>query len=170
MIKYIFREDEPLRIKAANKADPQVIGDALSKISDKAGGKLTPSAVVDAARDKKSALHPFFEWDDVTAAEAYRLDQARSLIRVVRVEDETASEGSSRAYLSIGSDDGIAYRPLEVVKRSADLQLALMAQADKELAAFQRRYGSLKEVCSDVEAARAKLRRRLNKDETRAAA
>jgi hypothetical protein len=174
MIRYVFREDEPLRIKAAGKANPQRIGEALNAITEKAGGKLTPKAVVDTARDDKHPLHPHFEWNDAAAAESYRLDQARNLIRVIRVEDEVSEEGSTRAFLSVNSDDGVAYRPLDTVKRSSDLQLALMKQADRDLEAFQRRYRALKEVCAEIEKARGKIRQRIHKeapqDETRIAA
>jgi hypothetical protein len=50
------------------------------------GGKLTPEQVLDAARPDESPLHGFFEWDDSAAAEAYRIEQARELIRRVRIE------------------------------------------------------------------------------------
>lgn len=49
------------------------------------GGRLTPRAVVDAARDPKSALHDQFEWDDTVAAEKWRLDQARDIITSVKI-------------------------------------------------------------------------------------
>ena len=42
---------------------------------------LSPSAVLEAARNKTSALHDRFEWDDKKAGHQYRLGQARSLIR-----------------------------------------------------------------------------------------
>jgi hypothetical protein len=48
-------------------------------------GKLTPQQVLEAARDEESPLHRFFEWDDSTAAEAYRVEQARDLIKKVKV-------------------------------------------------------------------------------------
>ena len=50
------------------------------------GGALTPAAVVDAARDPTSPLHASFEWDNTEAAHQYRLDQARTLIRSVRID------------------------------------------------------------------------------------
>lgn len=74
MIRYVFKEDEPIRIKAAAKANPQVIGEALSEVAKNEGGRLTPGAVVSAARSQNHPLHPHFEWDDRVAAEAYRLD------------------------------------------------------------------------------------------------
>jgi hypothetical protein len=46
---------------------------------------LTPERVLEAASAKSSPLHRFFQWDNGKAAQAYRLDQARNLIRVVHV-------------------------------------------------------------------------------------
>jgi hypothetical protein len=168
MIRYVFREDEPLRIKAAGKADPQMIGEALEKISETAKGELTPKAVVDAARSKRHPLHVHFEWDDSIAAENYRVDQARSLIRVIRVHDEATPE-PARAFISINSRTGTSYRSLADVKRSPDFQQAVMAQADKDLEAFQRRYRELTDICEFVSAARDRIKEKQSKLETRAA-
>lgn len=52
----------------------------LRRLQDR-HGRITPRSVVDDARNPESPLHGFFEWDDSKAAEAYRLDQARALIR-----------------------------------------------------------------------------------------
>lgn len=49
-------------------------------------GVLDPQDVVHAARNPNSAMHGQFEWNDGEAAEAYRLQQARALIKRVRVE------------------------------------------------------------------------------------
>ena len=170
MIKYIFRDDEPLRIKAAGKADAQTIGEALATITKENQGRLTPKDVVDAARSGNHPLHQHFEWDDSAAAEAYRLDQARSVIRVVRVVDDEGSDGTSRAFLSINDKSGVAYRSITEVKSSADLQSALLRQAERDLDAFQRRYRELTDVCEFVAKAREKVRARQTIKESRAAA
>lgn len=170
MIRYVFNEDEPLRIKAAGKANPQIIGTALQEIATASDGRLTPKAVVDAARSRKSPLHPHFEWDDAAAAESYRMDQARNLIRIVRVEDDTAEDGLARAFISIASDNGTAYRSLEAVRSSIDFQVALLNRAKADLAAFQNRYRQMADICKIVLAAEQELDRRINTIETRAAA
>lgn len=51
--------------------------------------RLTPGEVVTAARDPESPLHDMFEWDDGKAAESWRLEQARGLIRSVQVKITT---------------------------------------------------------------------------------
>lgn len=167
MIRYMFREDEPVRIKAAGKANPQVIGEALEKITEAAGGVLKPQAVVEAARRKTHPLHPHFEWDDALAAEAFRLDQARNLIRIVRIEDEATEEGSVRAFVSVADhDNGVAYRTVDNVKRSAELQIALLKSAERDLEAFERRYRSLADICQIVRTARENVAAKLGSDKS----
>jgi len=49
-------------------------------------GKLDPAQLIEAARDENSPLHSCFEWDDSAAAAQWRMEQARELIRRVRIE------------------------------------------------------------------------------------
>lgn len=98
---------------------------ALEKIAETHGGRLTPEAVVDAARDPDSILHAHFEWDDGKAGAAHRLNQARTIIRSVRVVIRTettriesvayvrdpqagASEQGYRSVVSLRSDKDVA--------------------------------------------------------------
>jgi hypothetical protein len=170
-MKYSFREDEILTIKAKDKADPQKIGQALELISEKAGGKLTPPAVVEAARDKRSVLHKHFEWDDARAAESFRLDQARTLIRAIHLENTDASNGYARAFLSVREKTGTSYRSLGEVLKSTDLQMSVLEAAERDLLAFEARYKSLQDICNIVRGAREKVSaRRRSKNESRVSA
>lgn len=63
----------------------------LEKIRAKAQGVLTPDDVVKDARSASSPLHSHFTWDDSEAAHQFRLEQARTLIRNVRVEVSTST-------------------------------------------------------------------------------
>ena len=159
MPRYVFKKDEPIRIKSAAKADAQVIGDELERIRQSAGGELEPKRVVEMARDLSNPLHPHFEWNDALAAEAYRVDQARNIIRIVRIVDDAADE-PPRAFLSISGKTGVSYRSLEDVKRSAEFQGALLARAEADLEAFTQRYRELKDICEIVSAAAEKVKSR----------
>lgn len=156
MIRYQFADDEPLKLKAAKDANAQVLGEALEAITAAHGGRLKPADVVAAARYPSSPLNPHFEWDDSVAAEQFRLDQARSVIRVVRIVPADNHE-PRRAFISVGDAAGRAYRPVGDVMSSTDLQARLMAQADKELVAFQARYRGLKELCGAIENLRDRM-------------
>jgi hypothetical protein len=163
MIKYIFKEDEVPAFKNRDKANPQAVGEALAQITEKSKGHLTPKAVVGAARDAGSILHQHFEWDNSVAAEKYRLDQARSLIRAIHVADIMVDDKPARAFLSIADKGGTTYRTVDEVLSSQDLQQRVLEQAHRDLIAFETRYRSLEEVCKFVRQAREKLEKRIVK-------
>ena len=58
---------------------------ALNKLEEE--GRLTPDEVVNKARAKRSPLHQYFTWNNSKAAEKWRQEEARRIIRV-RVEVE----------------------------------------------------------------------------------
>lgn len=49
-------------------------------------GKILASDVLEMASDPSSPLHKHFEWDDTVAARLHRMDQARRLVRSVKVK------------------------------------------------------------------------------------
>lgn len=168
MIKYLFREDM-LPFINAKDADPQTIGEALAAVAETEGGKLTPKAVVENARNPESALHRHFEWSDAAAAEKYRHQQARIIISCLRVETIGSNSEPERAFLSI-SDNGAAYRSVQEIRSSSDLQEKLLAAAERDLEAFTIRYRALKEICAIVETAKKVAKAKRTKNENRAAA
>jgi len=67
------------------KIEQEAIRVRLAELEAKGKGTLTPDAVIADARKSSSPLHACFEWDDGKAAQAWRIEQARGLIRSVRV-------------------------------------------------------------------------------------
>jgi hypothetical protein len=173
MIRYVFNEDRPLAFKNAKKANAQKIGEALSAIGNASDGRLMPREVVKAARPTNHILHKHFEWDNEVAAQHYREDQARKIISCVRVvnESESAEQGvihTSPAFFSIADANGLSYRSLAVVMNSAELQLAVLQRAERDLEAFEKRYRDLGDICDLVREARGKAAERRTSLESRA--
>ncbi len=54
----------------------------IDLIRKSAGGALFPQDILNDARNPNSPLHPMFTWDDTEAANAFRLIQAKAVIRV----------------------------------------------------------------------------------------
>lgn len=79
-------------------------------------GVLLAQNVVEAARNPNSTMHDQFEWDDGEAAAAYRLAQARWLIRKVEVVIERidASIVTAPAFTFQGT---VGYLPTQSVVR-----------------------------------------------------
>ena len=153
-VKYVFRS--PLTIKHADDADPQKVGETLDEIRIKNNGRLTPEAVVTAAENNRSSLHRYFEWDDSKAAHAYRIDQARELIRAIRVIVDDRDE-PVQAFMSLKDKDGTAYHSVEDVCGCSQLQLIVLRQAQRDLEAWENRYQEIEDICDLVRAARTKL-------------
>lgn len=93
-------------------------------------GKLTAHDVVRAARNPESPLHSCFEWDDSKAAEQWRLEQARSLIRSVEVRITVQDGGtvSVPVYVRDPARDTEeqGYTALESIKGDPDAARAML--------------------------------------------
>lgn len=85
---YAFRAGARLK----QGLDANKIGEEIAALRDERSVIPAP-AVVEAARPEASAMHDHFEWDDTAAADQWRLDQARYLLRsIVTVYADTRSE------------------------------------------------------------------------------
>lgn len=107
--------------------DPNKAHSELERIREKYGA-LTAEAVVQESQAKDSVLHDVFEWNNDTAAENYRLQQARTFIRViVRVYED--DQPSHREFVMVVPK---VYEPaVEVVKRLDDYEIAVSRFKDR---------------------------------------
>lgn len=67
-----------------------IVSAALAMLYER-HGVLTPEVVVRSAESPKSPLHDLFEWNDSDAAKSWRENQARELIRSVKIEVRTTT-------------------------------------------------------------------------------
>lgn len=126
---------------SAGEVKRAAIDARLELLATENGGRLTPELVLSDAVDPSSPLHDRFEWDDAKAAAEHRLDQARALIRGVRVQVTTEHRKViSVAYVrdpGAGSDQG--YISIMKVKRSREKALEVVHyEAIRARAAMQR--------------------------------
>jgi len=119
----------------------------LESIRKRHDGFLRPADVVAFARNPKTSLHERFEWDDGKAAEKYRLEQARHLIRfTVRVISDDAPPIPFYVSLKDDRDNGDSYRALADVMDDPSLRTKLLGQALREAEAWRVRYERLAEL------------------------
>lgn len=125
--------------------------DHLQSIYDE-HGKLTPKIVVDEARDPNHPLHNRFEWDDGVAAEKYREDQARGLIRLLRVTYRNAEgeRGCVRSYHSVRTQEGYSYEPIEKITDNPMLTKILLADMRRDWQVLKRRYERFEEFAEMI--------------------
>jgi hypothetical protein len=150
----------------------QVAGERLAEIREENGGHLTPADVVEDARPEDAPLHPEFTWDDEVAAENWRQDEARRLIRSVEVVVETHAPGeqpkATIGYVHVDlPDDGPVYVTSARAMSEPELREQVLADAISAFEALRRRYEHLAEL-ADVFAAIDRTRRnRRRRDDDR---
>ena len=105
--------------------------------------------VVHYAKSSNHPLHPLFEWDDNVAAQAYRVDQARQVIRSIEVVvDEAPRAKPTRAFVSVVQDRSRHYTSVQVAMSDEQLRGQVVAQALVELEAWRKRYAELMELAN----------------------
>jgi hypothetical protein len=146
---YRWRDGSRYRAKA------QEVGERLEQLRTDSGGTVTPHAVVADARDEASPLHPVFEWDDSKAANAYRIDQARSVIADVMVvfaeEVDGAPREPIRAFSSLSGGNTPAYTSTMEAMQSPEMRAIVLGQARSELDSWRKRYRHYQELAAAVE-------------------
>ncbi|MDR6511455.1 hypothetical protein J2792_002327 [Novosphingobium capsulatum] len=137
----------------------QVVGEELERIRVANNGRLEGELVVERARDKANPLHPAFEWNDKKAAHAFRVDQARYLIRHIEVVvAEKPDAPPTRAFVSVVRDKDRSYTSVQHAMSDEELRQQVLAQAWAELEAWRKRYAELAEladVFASIDKARA---------------
>jgi len=129
----------------------QLAGEELSRIQNKYNG-ITPKSVVDESRPEDAILHNCFEWDDKTAAEAYREVQAKEIIRsviVVKIDESKDEEIEPvRAFVSIMPEQETKprYVSVEKVMTNDKYREQLLESAKNEMISFKKKYGHLVEL------------------------
>jgi hypothetical protein len=153
-------------------ANIQEVAAELHRIAKANKGQITPEAVVRNAESSRSPIHDCFTWDDTEAAKRYRLVEAASLIRSVKVIVETHPQDKPlevRAFVNVAvcgdEDEGepkeTCYVPLKVALKVDDYRQQMLDNAAKELSSFRRKYSILKELATVLDAADAFVQTRM---------
>lgn len=122
----------------------QSIGETFEKIRSENGSDIfTAQQVVDEARPENHPIHPCFEWDDWEAAEAYRRDQARSLIRCIEVQyPDTEQTEPAFVHVKVLSPDGkqnqVGYAPVRLAVERPDMLASALAELRNNIAGLAR--------------------------------
>lgn len=128
-----------------NKVPAQVAGEEIHRLYEE--GKSQPKDIVDASRPEGAPLHPVFEWNDDVAAELYRQEQARTLIRqiVVVQEVDDGKKIDYRAFFKINPVES-TYEPTIVIMTDEEKKKQLLDIAKRELTQFKTKYKMLTEL------------------------
>lgn len=133
-VKYAWRSGY------ASKLEPERAAAELARIRRENDGALTRQAVLDAATDEDHPFHDEFDWDDDLASERWRLYQAGTLIRAVRIiRPRTAARSMYVRVRTLPSE----YEDFDVVIATPNLYSAALISARHSLALASERVNEL---------------------------
>ena len=126
------------------KADANRVANEIADIGENA----TPKQIVEKARDESTELHKCFDWNDTTAAEKWRIQQARQVVccLVIKQVDDRTNETPIRTFYMPDMQRDKGYRATELIIRDKDEYQRLLDRAMGELHAFKTKYSMLTEL------------------------
>jgi len=125
----------------ANKVAYEIETIGISNTTD----EFNTQEMVDYARNNPgSELHKLFEWNDSVAAEAYRNQQARDILRFLKitvVDDTTQTKNPTlvRYFVSTGNHDGM-YKKTEPIFQNASEADRVLENMRRDAENFINRY------------------------------
>ena len=130
-----------------HKCDPNVAARVTNELEKQ--GKLTAKNLVDVSRPVDAPLHPEFEWDDMKAAEKFREEQARNIIRSIQIVYEDYEP--RKMYCNIRRTDP-EYMSVDVAISKPDTRQMLLDNAFRDMEIFQKKYEMLTELANVFDA------------------
>jgi hypothetical protein len=136
------------------RAKPEVVYGELERVREMGDGDISLQLLVDESKPKDSVLHGEFEWRNVHAANKYRLEQGRYLVKSLEIEREDVP--ATRVYESVRVVE-IAepeakpkvrhvFRTTEDIMADPDTRDELLGKAIRDALAYKKRYHGLQEL------------------------
>lgn len=142
---------KPVSGSRLSQDQAQKYGEAINTIIEGNNGQIDPEDIVEKAKRKNSPLNDFFEWDDEKAANNYRVDQARYLLRsieVVILRGDTEMNVRAFHNVKIVREDDIkqTFANIEEILSKDELYQQILGQAIKQLESWKNKYSQYKEL------------------------
>lgn len=124
-------------------------------------GEFRPEYVVDESENPNALLHDYFDWDNSTAGRSWRIQQAKDLIRNLRIQvitvveegkvsckAETVVLPSTRAYVNVRTSPKAprSYVSLQDAMQNDESYKDLFEQSKKEMQSFVEKYSRIEEL------------------------
>lgn len=143
----------------------------LARLEGKYNGRLSPHDIVREADDEKNPLHAFFDWNDETASDKWRLHQARLLLNSIKVKvqfEDGFREYKKYLNVTIISENGKNtpknfYMDSRAVLSNEELKKQIITKAVKEAEYWKRAYNDyqeLEDIFNSIERTKKKLKKK----------
>lgn len=136
---------EQVKYKTTNKFTPEVLNEIIQV--QKTEG-LTAENLLEKAKDESSPLHNFFDWNDTSAANQYRLYQARLIINEVKIlVGEKELFAFENVNISIQEKQtNREYKPVIEILNNDDYRKQVITTALNNIDYWKEKYAEYKEL------------------------
>ena len=126
--------------------DANKVGKELEEVEKNM--ELNAKNVLEYAKNPKTTLNKMFDWDDTSAANKYRLQQAGQIIKNIQVDFVNKNEEvvPVRAFVKTTKKYSENYQNIESVVSDSEKYAMLLSKAYAELNSTKRRYSELEEI------------------------
>lgn len=121
-------------------ADEDKVAEEIESI----GYGATTRQIYEMAKDEGTELHKCLTWDDREAAEKWRLHEVRMVCNLLVIHQEDEEATPIRYFLQLEHEQ--EYKPTKRIVQNMDEYQKMLQRAYAELAAFKRKYSSLREL------------------------
>lgn len=147
------------RVNGLVKVPAEVTGRVCKDLIDK-DGSVTPERLVEVSKPKNAPLHNEFEWNDTTAAQKYREEQARQIIKnivIIEIPEDTDElkqvkcwVNSDRAF--VPTDERLhKYVTIDTALSTESWKDNLLKAARRDMISFITKYRRLTELNKVIE-------------------
>jgi hypothetical protein len=134
------------------KVPASVAARVVSSCEDK-DGFIQPSTVVEVSKPEGAELHSVFEWEDEKAANSWREQQARVLIKnivVYEVRNDVKKESTAFVHVISETDNSRGYKPIVLALQDINNRDYILSRALSELESFRLKYANLVEFAGFI--------------------
>lgn len=131
----------------SHRVDPQVVGDTIAEIEQREGS-CHPGSLVREATPETHPCHELFEWDNDKAGHKYRVDQARRVIRSIRIMRFPVAQTPAFISVRLPEEGATSYVSAERVVNNRSYREFALNDALKQLVGLRNRYSYLHELQS----------------------
>ena len=142
---------EEIKYKITEKINENVI-DEILRVEEEEG--LNAENLLEVAKNKKNSLHELFDWDDSSAGEKYRLQQARILINEVKIiVNDKELYAFENVQVSISTKSGTPnnitsriYKPIGEIMDKEEYRKQVLSSALSNMGYWKEKYVEYNEL------------------------
>ncbi len=148
---------KPLRFRwkdrfTSNGVSANEAGRIIIELQENDSGLVTPEQIVRHACHPENPLHRLFEWDDTKAAEQFRLEQARNILRslVYDVEIIPGKVEEIRYTVNVMQNGQNGYASIETALANDDLSRQVIDEASRYVQIAIKRLSQYRQMAKIV--------------------